>query len=322
MIQRNIELEARLIDDLLDLTRISRGKLHLTLETLPLGPLIARTLNICQADIAGKQLQVETDLSAAECFVRGDHARLQQILWNLIKNAVKFTPQQGFLKIWAEQAPDRRILIRVRDTGIGIPLDTLPRIFTPFDQGGANTAKTYGGLGLGLAISKALAELQGGLLLAHSDGPNCGSTFTLNLPVVEAPRQVDVSAAQNPAAPVAQRILLVEDHDDTARIMGRLLTNMGHQVAIAHDVMSALRRAETEKFDLLISDIGLPDGSGVQLMRELRKHSALRGIALSGYGMEDDVRECKDAGFAEHLTKPVNLQTLERAINHLAPQTP
>ena len=245
--------------------------------------------------------------------------RLQQILWNLIRNAIKFTPASGSIIIRTRNEADR-LVISVADTGIGIDSDAISRIFTPFEQANRAITQQFGGLGLGLAISKRLAELQGGSLTAHSDGPNCGATFSLVLPVIA---HQEVYSLLQPSPALAEegaslRILLVEDHEDTRISLARLLARR-HVVRDVESIASALEAARKDPFDLVISDLGLPDGTGYELMRELRQRHQLKGICLSGFGMEDDITRATEAGFDRHLTKPVDLRTLERAIQSLAP---
>lgn len=316
-IHRNVELEARLIDDLLDLTRISRGKLTLRLRPTDLHEQLAHVVQICSGEIEGKALQVTVDPRASRCHVQADPARLQQILWNLLRNAVKFTPRGG--RIAVETSDDRgRIHVSIRDNGIGIAPQRLGRLFEPFEQGGDSVTRSFGGLGLGLSISKGLADLHGGTITASSDGEGRGSTFVLTLPLIPVPEAgTPAPARQTETAGAECRVLLVEDHPDTARILARLLSRQGYVVRVAGSVAAALECADKEAFDILVSDIGLPDGSGLDLMRALVARQPIRGIALSGYGQEEDVRRSRDAGFSEHLVKPVEFSALLDAIRRL-----
>jgi two-component system, chemotaxis family, CheB/CheR fusion protein len=317
MIRRNVELETRLIDDLLDLTRITKGKLQLNLEAIDLREAINRVVEICNEDIVAKELLLMVDLPARGCYARADSARLQQVLWNLIKNAVKFTPPGGKITIRAS-CDHTFVAVSVSDTGVGIEPQSMPRIFRPFEQGTWETRHQFGGLGLGLTISKALTELHGGTLEVHSAGKDQGTTFTVRIPATRPPRtsptEDDAAPAQTTSDPQPWRILLVEDHPDTARIMLRLLRADHHDVEWAGNIESALRAAAENPFDVVVSDLGLPDGSGLELMRQLRSKYGLKGIALSGYGMEEDLRKSKEAGFVEHLTKPINFQSLREKI--------
>ena len=326
MIRRNVELEARLIDDLLDLTRIARGKLELHREVTDVHRIVGHAVQICCAgERAAGPLHVRLDLAAGEPRVWADASRLTQVFWNLLNNAVKFTPAEGTITVRSEIGPDGVLTVEVADTGMGIEPEVLPHVFDAFEQGEALITRRFGGLGLGLAISRAIVEMHGGRLTAASGGRDCGATFAVRLPVgvpaggagPVAPASAEVPAATRPLA-----ILLVEDHEDTAEAMADLLNLQGHRVTVAGGVAQGLAAAEAAfgngALDLVVSDLGLPDGSGLDLMRELSRRYALPGIALSGYGMEEDMRRSKEAGFRRHLTKPVNPSALEVAIRETA----
>ena len=331
LIRRNVELEARLIDDLLDLTRITRGKLDLHLQPADLRDALAHALQSCSAqeDAGGKWVAVETDLAALDHTVCADVPRLTQVFWNLLKNAFKFTPDGGAVRVRTRSEPldgQDGIAVEVSDTGIGIGPELLPRIFDAFEQGERDITRRFGGLGLGLAISKALVDLHQGKITVDSPGEGQGAIFTVWLPgasheATEAAVPVRPRESSGPpqmALDRRLRILLVEDHRDTAAAMADLLDLLGHQVLVAHDVASGLAAAQAaldgSGLDLVISDLGLPDGSGLDLMRELSERHALRGIALSGYGTEKDVRDSREAGFSRHLTKPIDLDRLRAAL--------
>jgi signal transduction histidine kinase/response regulator RpfG family c-di-GMP phosphodiesterase len=316
MIRRNVELEARLIDDLLDLTRISKGKVQLSLEEVDAHSLLRNALEICQADIDKKQLGLHTDFAAEKVSLEADPARLQQIFWNLIKNAVKFTPEGGRLQIRTQNL-DGHLQVEVSDTGMGIDAETLPKIFNAFEQGARSQ---LGGLGLGLAISKALVETHNGKLTAASPGRDQGATFTASFPVGESSGANHHTAMPAVAAArKSMRVLLVEDHEDTNRSLTQLLRRRGYHVQPAHSVKAALAAAAQEQFDVLVSDIGLPDGSGIDLMEKLKSDHAIFGIALTGFGMEDDLRKSHDVGFNHHLVKPVDLNRLDALIQQAEP---
>src|SRR3954470_16879850 len=330
VIQRNVELEARLIDDLLDLTRITRGKLDLRLEITDLCKVVEHTIEIsCGREMAAGRLRVVTDLGPEDHRLWADPSRLTQVLWNLLSNAVKFTPAGGTITVRSRCAPDR-LELQVADTGVGIDPAVMPYIFDAFEQGRMRGPRRTGGLGLGLAISKAITGMHGGTLSAASEGHGHGATFTLSLPrgrdlpdLVQVPETPVVSVAiENPKSKIQNlRILLVEDHADTADAMADLLRLLGHEVTVAGDVASALAAGEAAAsgggLDLLISDLGLPDGSGLDVMRVLSRFR-VPGIALSGYGMEEDVRRSHEAGFSRHLTKPVGLPQLQAALREIA----
>ncbi len=312
IIRRNVELEARLIDDLLDLTRISRGKVQLNFEVVNAHTLLQNALEICQADIDRKHLVLRLDLDAHKVYLQADPARLQQIFWNLIKNAVKFTPEGGQICVSTSNDAGDQLHVKVVDTGFGIEPESLPKIFDAFEQAGWTQ---FGGLGLGLAISKTLVDAHKGTITAESAGRNKGATFTLIFPTCEK-ADARTAPAVSPTTPQRQtmRILLVEDHEDTNRSLTRLLRRRGHYVQSASTVQSALDLSKKEEFDVLISDLGLPDGSGIDLMQTLNSGRPLLGIALTGFGMEGDIRKSHDAGFKHHLVKPIDLNKLDLLI--------
>ena len=324
VVRRNVELEARLIDDLLDITRISKGKLQLSFEPISIHQILQRAYEICRNEIEAKNLEVNFGLRASHTYVEGDPARLQQVFWNLIKNSVKFTPEKGRISIETlNPAPDK-IEVRVIDTGIGIEPETIHKIFDAFEQGQSDITRRFGGLGLGLTISKTLIDAHGGRIHVQSSGKNRGAMFTVELNTIESPIERDGHAEDRPAdrkpdAALAshRRVLLVDDHYDTCLGMKRMLERRGYQITIAHSAEQAVEKVRTQEFDLLISDIGLPDRSGYDLMREVRVNKHLPGIALSGFGSEHDVNQAREAGFAEHLTKPINFERLEKTIQSL-----
>jgi signal transduction histidine kinase len=323
VVRRNVELEARLIDDLLDVTRISKGKLQLTFETICIHQILQRAYEICRNEIEEKNLDVEFHFRAIQTYVEGDPARLQQVFWNLIKNSVKFTPDKGHITIETLNPTSDKIEARVIDTGIGIEQEKIDKIFNAFEQG-SDITRRFGGLGLGLAISKALIDAHGGKVRVQSSGKDKGATFSVELNTVLAPigrdgesQDQQVDRAPEPAIPSHRRVLLVDDHHDTCIGMKRMLERHGYKITVAHSAEQAVEKVRSEEFDLLISDIGLPDRSGYELMREVRLNKDLPGIALSGFGSEQDVYLAKEAGFAEHLTKPINFERLEKTIQTL-----
>ncbi|HYY13919.1 MAG TPA: response regulator, partial [Chthoniobacterales bacterium] len=206
--------------------------------------------------------------------------------------------------------------ISIRDTGIGIDPEIIDRVFDPFQQGELTSRRRFGGLGLGLAISKSLAQAHGGTLVARSAGRDQGTTFLLTLNTVP-PQQRPAATVAAPVASHALRILLVDDHHDTCTALEKLLVRRGHLVAAAHNVRSALEAAVRNQFDLVISDLALPDGTGTDLMMQLRAICGIPGIAISGFGTNGDIEKSMQAGFAEHLTKPVNLEQLEAAMQRV-----
>ena len=323
VIRRNVELEARLIDDLLDVTRIAKGKLQLTFEVVDVNEILRRAYEICREDIENKNLEVEFQLDAESVHVEGDPARLQQVFWNLIKNSVKFTPANGRITIATRNSAPDEMEIGITDTGIGIAADKIGKIFNAFEQGQTSITRRFGGLGLGLAISKAMVDAHSGKIRVESPGQDKGTTFTVKLKTVAAPVSAQNGAdGEHPReakrlAPRQHRVLVVDDHPDTCTGMKMMLERRGYHITVAHSADQAVEKAQKEDFDLLISDIGLPDRSGYELMRELHESKGMRGIALSGFGMDNDVTKARAAGFSEHLTKPINFERLEAAIRQL-----
>jgi PAS domain S-box-containing protein len=322
MIRRNVELEARLIDDLLDTTRLARGQLKLQLETIDAHVQLLAAVEIYEAEAAARKLLTTLDLKASSHHVKADSIRLQQIFWNLLGNAVKYTPPGGTLIIRStnrRQGDVELLTVEFIDNGIGIDPEVMPRLFDPFEQGEQTLTRRYGGLGLGLSITRTLVTMHGGTVTATSAGKGLGSTFIVELPTIAA-AVATMPLDTQPAAPpplmpsaAVRRILLVDDNEDTLTVIAQTLRHGGHEVITANSVRTALAAA-AQPFDLLISDIGLPDGTGWELMRELCSRGPVRAIALSGFSMNEDIRRSREAGFLEHLCKPVMPDELEQAI--------
>ena len=319
VLQRNVELEALLIDDLLDLTRIAHGKLELHNDAVDIHGTIEHALNISAGDLIGKKIQVIRYFDAREHHCWADPARLQQVFWNLVKNSAKFTPEGGRIEISTRNNEAHQIVVEIRDNGIGIEKKLMPRIFDAFEQGGGTVTSKYGGLGLGLAICKRVIDLHGGAIEAQSEGKGRGAKFTVTLGAMETSMLEGpvLFLESEPPRMKHVQILFVEDHEDTARVLGRILRNAGFDLSHAGTVAEARSLAGTRRFDLLISDLGLPDGSGLDLMKALREAQGMKGIALSGFGTDDDVAASQAAGFSAHLTKPVDWERLRTEIEKL-----
>jgi signal transduction histidine kinase/CheY-like chemotaxis protein len=323
-IRKNIELEARLIDDLLDITRITTGKLAIDLSAVDIHSVLGGAIGMVKSQIERKQIALSLELEGTPCFMKADAVRLQQVFWNILKNAVKFTPEHGRIRVETRVRPhDNQLTVSISDTGIGMTRDEMGRIFDYFAQGdhAANgNLHRFGGLGLGLAITRKLVESHGGSIEATSDGRGCGSTFSVSLPLA-APSAADLAPGQSleaaraaAPAPPSLRILLVEDHEPTRVALSRLLVRRNHSVEGAGSVAEARSLARSDKFDLVISDIGLPDGNGYELMTALRSEQRLRGVALTGFGTDHDIARSQAAGFLTHLTKPIRVDQLEAAL--------
>jgi CheY-like chemotaxis protein len=336
MIERNIELESRLIEDLLDLTRITHGKLTLRREPCDAHALARYALEIIRDDAQAKGVHITLQLEATRSGLNADPARLQQVFWNLLRNALKFTPPGGSVTLTSRNTlPMDDLVVEVRDTGIGFEPEEAARLFRPFEQVGREGYHQFGGgLGLGLSIAKAIVDAHGGNIQATSPGTGKGATFSVELPhATEAPPMksrmtssadadtgngASASPSSSSAPSDAVRVLLVEDHEPTLTMLQRLLSRRGHAVTTAATVAAGVSAMERGPYHVVISDLGLPDGTGLQLMQQLLKiDSGLRGIALSGYGMEEDLQRSREAGFQKHLVKPVNLDQLLQAVESI-----
>ena len=320
MIRRNITTEARLIDDLLDVTRIARGKVSLERMPLDVHEVVREVVETLQSDTANKRLSLRLELEAEQHVAAIDPVRFKQVLWNLLRNAIKFTSEGGHVafRSWNTGPGTRaRLALEVSDDGQGFDPSDADRLFEAFEQG-AGVVPRSGGLGLGLAISKGLVELHGGRLTASSRGRGMGARFVIEIETTGA--QPAVPERRAPAVEQVSTgkpfsILLVDDDEDTAEMLHDLLCEVGYQVRVAHSVTEALE-SDIDAIDVIVSDIGLPDASGLDLMRRLRasRSDAIRGVAFSGYGTEADVRASLDAGFERHLTKPIDFARLLAAI--------
>lgn len=333
MIERNVAMQVRLVDDMLDLTRITRGKLALEMIDLDARQAVTDAVTTIRGAATSKRIA----LTLAPCDqpqpVRADPVRLQQVLLNVLTNAVKFTPMDGRIDVRVDRAPDgQHVLIEVRDTGLGLTPAELRAIFGEFSQGEharGGASRRYGGLGLGLAISRRLMEHQGGRISAQSEGRDRGAAFHIELPL--RPTTPDPVAPSEPisrrrsagqrldgAKARPARILVVDDHPPTRHALAQMLLRRGYDVRTAGSAREALEQANGSDLHLLISDIGLPDTDGYSLLRELRRRQPdVTGIALSGYGMEDDIARSRAAGYMEHLTKPVSAHVLQQAVERL-----
>ena len=322
MLRRSVELEARIIDDLLDLTRIARGLLSFSPENTDVHSLIEFLVGLSQSELQNKVLKLALKLDAPRHHVHTDAARLQQVLWNVLRNAVKFTDQGGAITIITSNDAQDRLDITFHDTGIGMTADTLSKLFVPFEQADPMINRRYGGLGLGMAISNALVDLLDGEIRAESPGLGLGSTFTITFPTVDPAANGSEPTSASRKSQDKVRLLLVEDHGDTARALARLLENRGFTTKIAPNIATALEAIGREDFDLFLCDLGLPDGNGIDFIRKVRETWKTPAIALTGFGMQEDVERSQKAGFDAHLTKPVNLQRLEATMWRLLQDRP
>jgi PAS domain S-box-containing protein len=321
VIERQLRQLVRLIDDLLDLSRINQGKISLRREPLELGAVLASALEMVRPQLTAAEHRLEVDLAAEPLWVDGDAARLLQIFGNILTNAAKFTPRKGLVSIRSEVRGDRA-RIAIRDNGPGIPAGMLTTVFEAFRQVDDTLGKSQGGLGIGLWLVKQLVELHGGTVTAHSEGPGSGSEFVFELPAVAPP------AAQRPTSGrlqsgvfdsslPTQRILVVDDLKESADTLVRILQCLGQEASAAYDGAVAIEQALALPPDLIFLDIAMPHLDGYEVARRLRARHELDHtliVALTGYGQPDDKRRARQAGFDHHLTKPVDLKTLQQLL--------
>lgn len=316
MVHRNVELESTLIADLLDITQVVRGNLRLEQTPTDAHESIREALSICQPQIAAKGHHVELDLQADKHMLLADPVRLRQIFWNLLGNSVKYTHEAGRICLRSCNTPDGRLQVQVIDDGIGIAPELIERLFEPFVQGEQTLSRRFGGLGLGLSISKALVHAHHGTLSASSPGQGSGATFTVEFPVLAEQAAGPKTPSPAPRAESRPaRIFVVEDNEDTLRVLAKLLRSSRHEVKTATTVKAALELAAEWEFDVLLCDIGLPDGTGWDLMRQFPPNRrSFKALALSGFAADDDIQKSRDAGFIDHLAKPINIEQLRRSI--------
>ncbi|MFL6193918.1 MAG: ATP-binding protein [Thermoanaerobaculia bacterium] len=322
-IERNSRAQMRLVEDLLDTSRIASGNLRLELTPTPVNDVVEAALGVVLPAAEAKGVHLERDLDAGPGLVMADPARLQQVFWNLLSNAVKFTPRDGRVRV-VTRPDDGFLEARVEDTGQGIRPEFLPHAFDFFRQGDASTTRRQGGLGLGLSIVRRLVELHGGTVWAESDGDGQGAAFVVRLPLAmadsPAPGDSQGQAAGDPAhAPLAGlRLLLVEDEPDTLSVMTELLTLRGAEVTGAASAAEALEKLKDCRPDLLVSDIGMPGKDGYDLIREVRASGlgaeALPAVAVTAFASAEDRQRALDAGFQAHLAKPIRPDELTRTL--------
>ena len=318
VIERQVGHLSRLVDDLLDVSRITSGKISLRKERVDLMTPVLAAVEAVRPSIDRKRQVFDLRHDGAPLPVRGDQTRLTQIVLNLLNNASKYTPPAGHVLLDIERLESHAVL-RVEDDGIGIQPELLPRMFDLFVQGERGLDRSEGGLGLGLTLVKRLVHLHNGTVVASSLGANRGSRFEVRLPLDESP--ADHAPKKAPARkPVARRVLVVDDNDDSVETMATLIGMWGHQVRTAGDSTSALRVAAEQRPEVVLLDIGLPHVSGFEVAAQLRALPGLEEtvlVAMTGYGQEEDRRRTRDAGFAHHLTKPVQPEELKEILSSL-----
>jgi PAS domain S-box-containing protein len=319
--RRNLDLEVRLIDDLLDVTRISRDRLVLTKERVNVHLVLREVVEMLGPEIHQRGLDVSPSFEATKYWVVGDPTRLRQVFWNLLGNAIKFSRSGGRVTLTTSAEPGGFLQVSVTDTGAGMDEATVDSINERGEIPGQLPIQPSSGLGLGLAICRGVINAHGGSLRAMSAGKGRGSTFVVQIPYAAhlEPWDQPTARVEPPREKVGQprRILLVEDHQDSADTLAQLLTFHDYDVSVARTMEEAITVANRAPFDLLISDIRLPDGSGLDLMRRLQSDRPIRGIAISGFGTEQDQRRSREAGYETHLTKPLDFNVLLGAIERV-----
>jgi PAS domain S-box-containing protein len=334
VIRRNADAQARLVEDLLDVSRIISGQLQLDIKTVPLSRVIASVIDSVKPALDAKELRIHAQIASDDVVVSGDETRIQQVVWNLVSNATKFTPAKGSIRIELTRTGSGVELV-VADDGEGIKPEFLPYVFDRFRQADAGIDRVRGGLGLGLAISRHLVELHGGTIAVHSDGLGSGSTFTVCLPqtqrsaasATESPRPArdsDAGAIPGELQDLSLlHVLLVEDDQDSRELFTAILTKCGARVTSTDSGLQALKVFESELPDVLVSDIGMPYMDGYSLIRNVRKlpasiGTAMPALALTAYARTEDEQRALEAGFQMHLAKPVDPLALAAAVAKLA----
>ncbi|HUR40912.1 MAG TPA: PAS domain S-box protein [Verrucomicrobiae bacterium] len=317
IMRRQVGTLVRLVDDLMEASRIARGMIELKLEALPLTAIVESAIEISRPLIAERGHQLNVSLGNVALMLRGDRTRLTQVLANLLNNAAKYTPPGGRLEVNASHETDWAVLC-VRDNGVGIPPEMLNRIFDMFTQVDTSLERSHGGLGIGLSIVKRLVELHGGTIEVRSEGRGSGSEFILRLPLAQGSAEQERTSARG-AAPPSRRVLVVDDNIDAAQSLALLLRTMGQEVHVAHSGLAALAEAASIKPAVMLLDIGMPGLNGYEVARRLRAEPWGRDIfvvAVTGWGQEDDRRRSREAGFDEHLVKPAALDALKKVLTH------
>lgn len=320
-IERNARLQSRLIDDLLDISRIATGKLRFDPKPTDLNQVVKAAAETVRSSAGVKRVELEVSLIDAPLVVMGEPVRLQQVVWNLISNAIKFTEAGGHVSVRTEAVKGEARVV-VEDTGIGITPEFLPHVFDRFQQADGSSTRRHGGLGLGLAIVQALAKMHHGRVQAESEGVARGSRFTFALPRATQTSYAEEEEVLEDEVEVNHRVLIVEDSTDTLELLCTLFERKGCKVMGAKSAQEALRLASETRPSIIVSDIGMPEIDGCELLAELRRLPGLENvpaIAISGYAMEEDRERSSAAGFIAHLAKPVNVEDLFALIQKLTP---
>ncbi len=319
IINRQVRQMVHLIDDLLDISRISRGKVELRKQRVELAAVVNSAIESSRPLIEDMKHSLTITLPDQPIYLEGDPTRLAQVLLNLLNNAAKFTPSGGHIGLTVERDCQAAVLIRLRDTGIGIAPDMLSRIFEMFTQVESSLGQSQDGLGIGLSLVRGLIELHGGIVEAHSAGPGQGSEFIVRLPLsAEEPQHPAISSSEQVKKFPAQRILLVDDNKDAADGLARIFESLGQKVWVAYDGPSALETVSAPQPNMVLCDIGMSGMNGYDVARKLRENPSFANlvlIAVTGWGQEEDRRRSQDAGFNAHIVKPATLETLQELLN-------
>jgi signal transduction histidine kinase/CheY-like chemotaxis protein len=324
MMQRQVCYLVRLVDDLLEVSRITRGKLQLRKERVQLSQIVESALETCRPLIEAAGHTLVVTCPSEPIWLEADPIRLAQVLANLLNNAAKYTNPGGRIELTAERQ-GKEVVVRVRDQGIGIPQEMLPRIFDLFTQVDRFSGRAQGGLGIGLTVVRSLVQLHGGTVSAHSDGPGQGSEFTVRLRLLQESRpslRGESACQERPPARALPRgrVLIVDDNRDAAESLGMLLNIMGSEVRVVYDGAAALEAMSGFQPAVVLLDLGMPGMDGFQVARHVRQQPVLKEvtlIALTGWGQDEDRRRCREAGFDHHLVKPVDLDALEALLTSL-----
>jgi PAS domain S-box-containing protein len=323
MLERQVGQLARLVDDLLDISRITRGRIELRQERVELGPIVQHAVEAVKVTYASMNQELTVSLPPEPIFLDADPTRLAQIVGNLLNNACKFTDRGGRVSLTVERS-DGSASIRVRDNGIGFKPEHLPRMFEMFAQVDTSLERSRDGLGIGLTLVKTLTEMHGGTVEAHSEGPGRGSEFIVRLPVMAGESEAPATSVEEPPQPPRRRILVVDDNRDSAESLAMLLTIFGHDVNTAHDGLEAIEAAQRLRPEVVLLDIGLPQLNGYEVSRHIRNQpwgKDLTLVALTGWGQEEDRNRSREAGFDAHMIKPVDQDALLSLLSSLPART-
>ena len=313
MIRESVLHESHIVGELLDCSSLASGKLELRLERADVHQIIKSVVKDLASDIETKQQNLKLDLCAEVHSIRGDRRRVGESLRSLLSNAIAFTPEGGTISL-RTASESTYMTIEVEDSGKGMSAEVQEHLFRPFEQGDHSLTREFGGLGMGLYLTKSIVELHGGTITGSSPGADKGSTFRIQLPTWITPEVETPLEQERPSECDGLVVLLVEDNIDTLRALGRILARLGCVVMAARTGAEAIEIAGRERIDLMVSDIGLPDSTGWDVMKQLRLKRDIKGIAISGFTSDEDRKRSADAGFLAHLVKPVSVPALQAAV--------